>query len=289
MKLKDELIFENVVAGQNAYCMMPLGNRVQMIVLEIGSTNDDAFDAIVGDILLKVDDGVQRTMSARELDDLNKANGPKYAARIVNVAAAGGDRTYLPIYFWKPWSKNSGDQEIPAWTTDWMKKFQVLVAIKAGIVGPILNAYYVFDEVTSGGKGQLIEKWIRSDIPAVGSVIESDNAIERKDLITQISLYDPAGATPGVITRATLKAGGKTLIYQTRQRIASELQQFAEMDPAIPAENTAGRLDLVFDSDGLTKSALPAAAFNALRLRLEFAAATNGSIRAITQRFGTPE
>jgi len=288
MKFKQQLTFENVVAGKKAFCNIPLGNRLLAVILEIGSGADLTYDNILDDIYLKVNDNVQRTMTALELNELNAANGAQYAARVVNVAAVGADRTYLPIYFYKPWAKLARDQEGSAWTTDWMNSLRLEAVIKAGVANPVLNAFYVFDNVTNGGKPQYIEKWIRTDLPAVGSRNSHPSAIERKDIITQISIWDPAAASS--ISRVKIKGGGVELVDLYRQQIGADLQHYAEMTAGMAAEPaTAGRLDIAFDGDGLLESGLPAASYPSLVLDLEYLAAANGSCRAIIQRFGLAE
>jgi hypothetical protein len=289
MKFRQQLIFENVVAGKKAYCNVPLGKRIHMMVLEIGSANNDDFRNIVDDILIKVNDNYQRTANADQLDQLNRANGERYATRIITPPGAGNQLAHLPIYFFKPWAKLARDQEGSAWTTDWMSRFRLEILLKAGITTPTLGGWMVFDDVTSNGKGQFIEKWIRNDIPAVGKASESDNYLPKKDILTQLSLWDPAPAGT-TISRVKFKVGTNELYDLLRNQIGSDSAQYAEMTPNVPADPTVqGRLDCTFDSDGLLTSGLPVANYPNLRLRLEYNQAANGTVTSIAQQFGLPE
>lgn len=288
--LKLPIEFADVAIGKTATAEIATGNkRIKGIVLEFGATNaagnaEKAFDEIIGDIYVKVDDTPQRTHTAKELDDINKDMGALYQLRTYDPSSANNCLYHLPIYFAKPWLKRKIDAEQSAWTTDWMRSLQIEAKVlSTDIANVVLNGYYVFDEVKADG--QLIEKWIRFNKTASGTRNTFTNLMDQKDVLQQVTLYNPTGAT---ISNAKLKLGGKEVFDLTKRRSSSFNQHFAEMNIASESSADTGRFHLVFDESGDPTDGWPMAG-RSNELTLEYTASASGTITGIVQRYGNPE
>lgn len=288
--LKLPLEFADVAIGKTAVAEIATGDkRIKGVVLEFGATNaaasaEKAFSDIIDDIYVKIDDDVQRTHTALELDDINKDMGALYQLRTYDPASAGNVLYHLPIYFAKPWLKRKIDAEQSAWDTSWMRTLQIEAKIKsADIANVVLNGYYVYDEIVGGGR--IIEKFIRFNKTASGTRNTFTNLLDQKDVLQQVTLYNPTGAT---ITNAKLKLGGKEIYDLTKRRSSSFNQHFAEMNIASESSSDSGRYHLVFDESGDPTDGWPMAG-RSNELTLEYSGSASGTITGIVQRYGTKE
>lgn len=290
MNLKLPLEFTDVAIGKTATAEIATGNkRIKGVVLEFGATNaaasaEKAFDEIIGDIFVITDDSAQRTHTAKELDDINKDMGALYQLRTYDPSSPNNCLYHLPIYFAKPWLKRKIDAEQSAWLTDGMRSFQIEAKIlSTDIANVVLNGYYVYDEVQ--GDGQLIEKWIRFNKTASGTRNTFTNLLDAKDVLQQVTLYNPTGAT---ITNAKLKHGGKEVFDLTKRRASSFNQHFAEMNIASESSADTGRFHMVFDESGDPTDGLPMGG-KSNELTLDYSASASGTITGLVQRYGLPE
>lgn len=278
----------SVASSKTTVIDIPVGGRCHYVVLQAGyaaGTNTIAGAAThLSEIRVKVNGRVQRTMSGTQLRDMNLLNGTAYDCTGLPNTAPG---VSFPIYFAEPWRKDARDQDSLAWQTKGWQSFQIEVDI--GAVGTqtaasqTLVAYAVFDNVQSDGIG--ICKWIRQSFAAAGTAFDIAT-LDRRDWLTQISLYADSGASL-FASKTTLRLSGQ-IVHEMSQTANVALNTNMAMTPAASGR-TASITDIVLDHDDLLGSALNLNGTNDLSLTVEAASAMSGTITAIVQRIGPPE
>jgi len=282
-----------VAVGKTATFDIPVGPRYHVIWLEAGDTAKDLVTDIIGDIRLKVNGKVQRTMSATELDAINTAmslNG-EYGAAIetdgVGVGAGHVTKTRLPIWLAEPWRKQLAVGDGLAWATGDVSTFQIEVDIKAGATGPTLDGFVEVDYATvkdsNGVESQprmgVIAKWFRTNLPINGTT-QDITTLPRRDYYQQISLFD---------------ANISSVVVETDSIIQRDLTKVRNDDILISREMTptSDRYDIVFDYDDLITSGLPMVMNGRpvadFQVRLTLSDGTARNITALIQRLGPPE
>jgi hypothetical protein len=229
--------------------------------------------AITGDIKVKVDGRVQRTMSGVDLQAIYSRYGAGHGAVLV-----GTKKALIPIHFNEPWRKDERDQDALAWSSARWQTFQVEVPLPATHAG--FEVIAVTDNFVPEKPG-MICKWIKQQYAAAGLRVDV-STLERRDWLQQISLFDP---TTGDIDRVELKIEN-TLLHDLDFDQNEGLLTGVGMSPASSAQ-----YDLVLDHDDLVGSAVPLDGTKSALLSIIAAGATEfvGSITAIIQRLGPPE
>ena len=291
LQLRD---IKSVAASTVATINCPKGQRYRRITLTLGdtsagNTNAPAVSAIVDEIQVTLGSKVIRRLTGAQLDYLNTLNGAQYGSYGVAGAGNGGGRTYLPIYFEEPWRKRADFQNGLAVETGWLDAngvFQVTVKLQAGIT-PVLAAVAIVDDFSSG-KANPIMKYFSDDAGTPNSAtLDLSNIFQGNtpsDLIESITLFDPSDsvAQSKQVTVARLMLNGKAVVDDvTVDQMTAKLKG-ADMNPAV------GAYPIVFDHDDLFESLRQISSISASQLTLTFKAASNGTIRRVTQRLGDP-
>lgn len=283
IQLKD---ITSVAAGRKAVINCPLGPRYHRIGLVLGNSaaanaNAPTVSAIAGEVTLLMNGAIQRRALASHIDAINTGMGSDFASQAYTGSGNGTGRRMLPIYFGEPWRKRLADQDALAWQTGWMDRkgtFQVEVQLAADVT-PVLTAFAIVDDF-NGGKPHGIMKWFSYDFPAVGSPVQI-NTLERKDLYSQISLFNTIEDTPKSVSAVRLVVGGVEIHDLTYNENANLLKN-TQMNPA------AGRYDVVFDFDDALDDVLPTSVSD-MQLTATMSAAASGTMPVVTQRLGLPE
>ena len=281
-----------VAAGKTATFDVPVGPRYHTIWLETGDTAKDIVTSIIGDIRLKINGKVQRTMSAEELDALNTSMGVngEYGRKEEDDGTPGDGHivtTRLPIFLAEPWRKQPAVADGLAWGTGNVSTFQIEVDLKAGATGVTLSGYVEADYSTSrdanGNEVQppigVISKWFRQQI-AINGTTQDITTFPRRDFYQQISFFD------GDIDSVVVQTDSIIQRDLTAARNAGILES-REMDPS------DDRFDVVFDYDDLITSGLPMVMngrpVTDFQILLTLSDGTPRNISTITQRLGPPE
>lgn len=132
--------FQAVAAGQTAVINIPTTGSYHAIVLKYltataGLATQANVEAEIEEIRLKINGKVQRTLSARQLFDINSYHG---IAPIPGGAA--GVYMPLPIYFSEPWRRSVQGEDLLAWHMGDVETFQIEVDIAAAAASPQLVA-----------------------------------------------------------------------------------------------------------------------------------------------------
>ncbi|MDE2100726.1 MAG: hypothetical protein KGL39_26005 [Patescibacteria group bacterium] len=274
-----------VQSGRTATFNLDIGSRYQVIWLEFGNTavggGGAPLASLTGDIRVKINGNVQRTFTPIEADAIYGL----YGAAFKSQATGTGDNivTRLPIWFAEPWRKNNSEVPLTAWNIDpTVKSFQIEVDIPAGIASPTLGGVYEFDALT-GVLGGII-KWIRQDLPAVGTV-QDFNQLDKKEFINAIHLFPTVEGTPKYVNKIRFTANGndvRDLIDYLENRTSLAGREL------VPDTSAAPRFDLVFDYDDPINNALLAEGLTEMTLHLEYNAAANGNLPCTIERTGPP-
>jgi len=282
-----------VAVAKTATFDIPIGPRYKVIWLEAGDTAKDLVTDIIGDIRLKVNGKVQRTMSAAELIAINSMMGVngEYSEALeldgIGVGAGHVLKTRLPIFLSEPWRAQLAVADGLAWGTADLASFQVEVDIKAAAAGPTLDGFVEADYTTvTDAKGVqqqprmgVICKWFRQQIPINGTT-QDVTTLPRRDFYQQISLFDSA------ITN---------VIVETDSLIQRDLTKVRNDDILVSRQMVPDdtRYDVVFDYDDLITSGLPMVLngrpVTDFQLKLTLSDGTARNISTIIQRLGPPE
>lgn len=277
---------QGVSSGRTATFNLDIGSREHVIWLRLGneSTGDLAIADLTGDIRLKINGNVQRTFTPVQADAIYGLYGAAFASRQVTDAASGKKVVYLPIWLDEPWRKMNPEVGLTAWNVDpTVKSFQLEVDIPSGIATPTLAGVHEIDALT-GVLGGIV-KWIRQDLPAVGTV-QDFNTLDRKEFINAIHLFPTVETTPKFINKLKFTANGSLvrdlITYQDNatQLAGREL---------VPDSSATPRFDLVFDYDDPINNALLAEGLSEMTLHAEYNAAANGNMPTIIERTGPPQ
>ena len=280
-----------VAVGKTATFDVPVGPRYHTLWLEVADTAKDTFDSIIGDIRLKVNGKVQRTMSAAQLDDLNALMGPQYAA-IMELDGGGAgpghiSKSRLPIFLAEPWRKQAAVADGLAWGTGDVSSFQIEVDLAAAAAGVTLDGYaevdYALVKDSQGAENQpkmgVISKWFRTYI-AINGTSQDVTTLPRRDFYQQISLFDPSISNVIVETDSIIQ---RDVTFQRNKVILTSREM-------VPDDS---QFDIVFDYDDLITSGLPMVVngrpVSDFQVRLTLSDGTARNIPAIIQRLGPPE
>jgi len=279
-----------VAVAKTATFDVPVGPRYHTIWLETGDTGKSVITDIIGDIRLKVNGKVQRTMSAEELDALNTLMGAEFARKEVDDGTPGDGHivtTRLPIFLAEPWRKQPAVADGLAWATGNLSTFQIEVDIKAAAAGVVLAGYVEADySTTKDAAGKEVQpamgvicKWFRQQIPINGTT-QDITTFPRRDFYQQISFFDEDIDSVVVQTDSIIQRD------LTQPRNAGILES-REMDPVDE------RFDIIFDYDDLITSGLPMVMngrpVTDFQVQLSLSDGTPRNISTITQRLGPPE
>jgi hypothetical protein len=289
-----------VAAGSTATADIPIGPRYHVLWLQVGNTAKKLASEILGDIRLKVNGKVQRTMSAGELDQLNVMMGAEYGVREVNDGSTGTGHivtSRLPIYLAEPWRKQVAAADGLAWATGNLATFQLEVDIAAGEgTGLVLSAFAELDNsITKDAQGLeqqaplgVISKWMRQQIPINGTA-QDLQSFPRRDHYQQLSFLDKDanGASQAcTITKVTIKVENFVIREITRDQNAAILASRG-------MTQAANRFDVVFDHDDIIDSALPMVVggrpVQDFQVKLDLSSGTARNITCIAQRIGLAE
>lgn len=279
---------QNVGDSKTVLIEIPIGPRYHWIVIQTAYTSgtNTAAGAVahITMIRVKCNGRIQRQMSGAELRDMNILNGTTYDGTGVPNT---GDGFGLPIFFAEPWRKDARDQDALALPTVWkggaLSSFQIEIdtsAVIATSAGLAMKAYAVIDDFVPDSFS--LCKWVRLSHPAAGTSYDV-TTIDRKDFLTQVSVYPDSGAS-AAISKATLRIDGDIKHELTGTANTALITQHG-MTPAASGR-TANVYDLVLDHDDLLGSAYNLNGVRDMQLTLEPASAASGSSVLLIQRVG---
>lgn len=284
---------QNVASSRTALIDLPIGKRYHRIILEAGyaaGTNTlVGMAAHIAEIRLKINGRVQRVYSGTQLRDLTLLQGVAYDWQGLPNTAPG---VAIPIYLAEPWRTSPQQRDAMAWETSGWQSFQLEVEL--GAVGSqtalsqTLVAHAVVDNFVSGKppEQRAILKQLRQSSPA-GGVAFDIATLERRDFLTQISIYPDSGASR-VITKVTLRLNGES-VHEVTGTANFAYNSGAGMFPTASGR-TASMYDLVLDNDDDLGSAVGLAGLRDATLSIESGAlAMSGTTTYIVERFGPPE
>lgn len=267
----------------------PVGPRYHTILLGLaytGGTNTAyAACASINQLRVKVGGRIQREMTGQQLYDMNTLNGVDYGGYGTpnSVAGTGNNGAIIPIHFAEPWRKNPVDQDSLAWATAGWPSMQLEIELADRAAGEFV-AHAVIDGFQPKNEA-MIMKVIRT-ASAAGTVYDF-NGIDRRDWLSQISIY-PASGTNAAVVSATFKKDN-VIVHEGTRGMAAGRSLAWGMAPA--ATSRSACLDLVFDSDDMLGSALNMnSASDAVLTITNYASdAVSGTNTLIFQRIGPVE
>jgi hypothetical protein len=268
---------------------LPIGKRYHEIIIEHGyasGTNTVAAAATnVSEIRLLINGRVQRTFSGTELRDLNLLNGTAYDFTGVPNTAPG---VAMPIFFSEPSRKDARDQDNLALATVWKggeyDSVQLEIVLSSAST-PTLTVSAVVDNVVPDQQ-MPFTKILRKPFAASGTSYDI-NGLDKRDWLTQISLYKDSGGTR-TISKVTLRQNGE-ILHELSGTANTALLLWHGMAPAASGR-TAGIYDVVLDHDDLLGSAVQLNGSRDVTLTIEATGgAMSGTTTALIQRIGFPE
>lgn len=276
---------QGVQAGRTATFNLDIGSRYHVIWLEFANTHTGdggaPLSALTGDIRIKINGNVQRTFTPIQADAIYGLYGSAFGAQQEGTGDA--ILTRVPIWFAEPWRKANAEVPLTAWNLDAsVKSFQIEVDIPPGLTTPTLQGTYEFD-ATTGVLGGIV-KWIRTDLPAVGTV-QDFNQLDKKEFINAIHLFPTVETTPKYVSKLRFTANGndvRDLIDYLENRASLKGREL------VPDTSAAPRFDLVFDYDDPINNALLAEGLTEMTLHLEYNASANGNLPTLIERTGPP-
>jgi Viral coat protein P2 N-terminal domain len=291
--------------GKTAVVNCPIGPRYHGIYLTLiddalaagaaPSLGTDVAPALFNEIRVKLAGREQRRHTAQQLDAINNemSNGASFGSLAYTGTAAGTGRRVLPIFFGEPWRQNRLQRDALAWQTGHLGAtgtLQIEVDIaSAGFTGsPNLQAFAVVDDFI-GGRPHAIMKWFLTQVSTSGTSVEVSQ-LARRDLYAQISIFRNNNATPTLINRAKLVAGG-TILHDLNAVQNAELLKGSDMNPttlAAAAGEATALYNIVFDHTDDLDDLVPMTVSD-LQLSLTLATGGAGIMPIVTQRLGLPE
>jgi hypothetical protein len=269
---------------------LPIGQRyhsLHCVVVDGTATTVAAILALISQVRVKLNGRVQRTISGAELEDMNALNGATYGALL-----SGTKTATIPIYLAEPWRKDARDQDALAWPTRWkngaFESFQVEIDFTAANLTVAVSAFAIVDNFVPDNSPQIC-KWLRQSFAAAGTSFDI-STIDRRDFLTQVSLYADSGAALKA-SKVTVRINGQIVHELTVAALMGLLKHYG-MDP-LGASRTGGASckisDIVFDHDDLLGSAINLNGASDITLTVEAASAMSGTVTTIVQRIGPPE
>ncbi len=249
---------------------MPVGPRYHAIWIKClnpgaGKVGTD----LIGDISIKVNGKVQRTMTADELNKINILNGFEYAAKGFGTAAT---EFSLAIWFSEPWRKGGDSQQGLAWNTGDVSSFQLEVTLKgygaaaAGLVAPTFQAEVEDSLITVNGKEVpspmgVITKWLAFQLPiAQASSYHDFTGLPKRDFYQAIHLVDAnldefeVKVDNSIYRQDTITGNNAKLLSRGMLPNPSATATPYSVSADLP---TRGMCDIVFDHDDRISNALP--------------------------------
>jgi hypothetical protein len=234
--------------------------------------------AYIGKIEVIVNEGVQRRMTAVELNNENARRGVQYATHTAGVGAA--KKTYLTIYFYEPWLNDTDAASRLAWKLQGAGSCRIEIEIK-NVVSPNITGFYGWLPST-GTWGGLITKWKRTSFQASGS--ENDFVLDAGDFYHSINLYPPSGGS--YVNKVRIEEDGEI----KHDLIPTLANQAALLGLGLnPDTSDVPEYAIVLDAEDPINGAVPTQGRGDLSMHVEYAAGTSGNMIAIIQRTGFPE
>jgi len=289
------LDISGVRAGGAAIISCPKGLRYKTIVLEFQDAGAAVMTgpgtAFAGEITVLLGSQIIRRHNATYLDLSNQSQGSHYGSVSVAGAANGGGITRLPLFFEEPWRKRADYQNGLAVETGWLGSkdvFQVKVPISAGVTTPVLTAYAIVDDFSSGNPNQIV-KWESQDVNVNGNTVQIANPFAGMpvgDKISQIDFFDPSDsvAQSKQVTKCRLVINGVAVYDDVTLDQNNATNQFADLYMT----GVAGIFPVVFDHDDLFESLRAVGNIKSAQFLLTLKAASAGTMTRITQRLGDP-
>lgn len=282
-------------ASGTALITCPRGYKYKRITLIYGD-GDSAVNtapplANIGEIQVRLGGGIQRRMTATQLDAINTLNGAAFTSRTDPINVIGSSRRHLCIHFEEPWRtrvrNNSVDPNALGLKTLWAppnKPLQIAVTFPLNAAATFITAEA---EVTDDDDGQPSPfiRWNSDAITNTATLASASNldlGLQKDDRLIQISTFVPAANLVG--TRLEF---GSVVVKQdqTQAALVTELT-VAGMNPAGADAILAGN-HIVFDKNDALDDA-PPVGFSSSILKYTLTGAGAGTLPSITQVFGAP-
>lgn len=285
--------WNGVAAGQTATLDLPIGPRYATLRIAASNTAGAAVTSIIDELRVLVNGKVQRTMSADELNQINKLNGSQFGLVLAGtnlVAGNAGHEELLTIFFQEKWRKELIHQEFFNWGTGNLGSFQLEADLNSTNAGVALRSYGEVDQsiVTTNGKNVqqplgLISKWYRNQLQVTGTSqkLKLPFVLPNPDSLQAIHIFDED------VSKVTLRIGSFVLLERTKQENDGIL-----LDSGMTPVST--RFDVVFDDDDIPDSALPMSQFNGLdvtdlTIQLDLSDGTPRNIPVTFEVVGRPD
>lgn len=291
---------------------VPIGPRWHVIWLKAIAGTGKVMTDLIGEIRVKLNNKVQRVMTADELNKLNLLMGTEYVA-INNQSATLAFE--LPIFFGEPWRKSIAAQQGTAWSTGGgsVSSFQIEIDIKAyastaGVTTITAKGEYEESFYLPSGKEiaasdvpiGFITKWYNTQIPSPGggTAFGDFMGLPKNEPIQQISFVDYTNFVAyeirlnNAIFREDTKLGNEARLKRWGM-LPNPTSTATPFNLAADVGLTRGMVDIVFDGDDLLTSLLPVVlngrAINSLNVRLMTSTAAGTNIKCLYQTVGKPD
>jgi hypothetical protein len=287
IRIKQLPTFQGVATGRAATVNLTLGVRYRCIWLRINGTIGTGEAArvitkadLTSDIRVKINGNVERPFTVAQADAIYSLNGAQFGVK------EQADGVYVPIWFDDPFRKNPAEVLATAWIMDTasVSSFQVEVEIPSTVLNPSIDGAYEFDDIPAGMKLGGIVKWIRQDLPAIGTK-QDFNSLDRKEFIAAIHMFPTVEPAPKFINLFKFTAAGVEV-----RELQSYLQNAAVLRARemFPDTSAVPIVSLVFDYDDRLNNALLAEGLSEMTLHVEYNLAANGNLPVIIERVGQP-
>lgn len=281
----------NVAASKTATITLPIGQRYHSVLLQHGyasGTNTIAAAlANITEVRVLINGKVQRKMTGQQVRDWNILHGTAYDCQGVPNTSPG---VSLPIFFTEPWRKDNQDGMALAIPTVWNRgrfsTFKIEVDLGAAST-PTLVAYAFTDDIQPilTSSRPIIAKVFQ--IQAVpGSTRYTISTLEKKDLLSQLTIYPDSGASqkPTQVTFTKNTVDIHKMTYAANFAFLTN----NEMTPTASGRS-ADVYDLVLDHQDLLSGVENLADAASLLLTIEAASAMSASQTIVATTLGEPE
>jgi hypothetical protein len=237
-------------------------------------------DDLTDNIRVKLNGNAQREFTVQEADYIYSLSSA--LIRVQN----NNDGVYIPIWFDDPTRDTIDEVSKTAWMIDStsVTSFQLEVEIPSTVLNPAVDGFYEFDDIPQGKKLGAIVKWLRQDLPAVGTK-QDFNTLDKKEFIAALHLFPTIETTPKFVEQFKFTANSQEL-----RELGSYLENRAVLVARglTPDYSPAPILSIVFDYDNHIDSALLAQGLSEMTLQVYYNAAANGNLPLIVERVGVP-